>query len=45
MNTKLENVKQPKLTQPSTAVDKKAMNLAVGWYIAMDSKALGKSRR
>jgi len=42
MISKLEKVKEPKLTKPEAGVDKGAMNLATSWYIAMRSKALGK---
>ncbi|ARV57257.1 hypothetical protein BZZ01_00210 [Nostocales cyanobacterium HT-58-2] len=42
MNSKLENVVTPKLTQPETKVDKNAKNFAASWYIAMHSNALGK---
>lgn len=42
MNTKLQKLKEPKLAQLETGVDKGAMNLAASWYVAMHSKALGK---
>ncbi|QFS51697.1 Rieske 2Fe-2S domain-containing protein [Nostoc sphaeroides] len=42
MNTKFETVKNSKLTQLETEVNKKAMNLAASWYVALPSKALGK---
>lgn len=42
MSSTIENVKQPKSTQPKTEVNKKVMNLAASWYIAMLSKDLGK---
>ena len=42
MTSTIDNVKQPKLTQRKTEENKKVMNLAASWYIAMLSKDLGK---
>lgn len=42
MSITIETVKLPKVTQPQTRFDKKAMQLAASWYIAMQSKELGK---
>jgi len=42
MTSKLETVKNSKLTQPETKFKKSGINLAASWYIAMRSEALGK---
>jgi nitrite reductase/ring-hydroxylating ferredoxin subunit len=42
MFSELEKVQQPKLKKQETRVDKGAMELAASWYVAMESKALGK---
>lgn len=42
MSSTLEIIEQPESTPSATRVDKNPMNLAAGWYIAMESKDLGK---
>ncbi|WP_414588667.1 Rieske 2Fe-2S domain-containing protein [Scytonema sp. PCC 10023] len=42
MSLKLEQVKESKLTQSKSKVDKTLMDLAASWYIAMECKDLGK---
>jgi len=38
----IQSLTNPNVTQSKTAVDKKTVNFATGWYIAMSSKALQK---
>lgn len=42
MSSTFEIIKQPGSTPSATRVDKNPMNLAAGWYIAMESKDLEK---
>jgi len=42
MSPKLEQVKEPKLTQSKSKADKTLMDLPASWYVAIESKALAK---
>ncbi|WP_392534861.1 Rieske 2Fe-2S domain-containing protein [Nostoc sp. C117] len=42
MKNLFEEAKEQSQTKPRTGVNKKVMNLAASWYVAMDSKALVK---
>ncbi|WP_414516213.1 Rieske 2Fe-2S domain-containing protein [Nostoc sp. PCC 9305] len=42
MNTKVEQIKDANITQMKTKTEKGVMNLPASWYVAMESKDLGK---